>query len=222
MEIPGISGGKKDKLTHAGLYGVDASMRTLEALYDVKVPFYARVNFTSLIEIVDKLGGIDVNSEYEFTTGEESGEVMQVSQGMNHFNGKQALAFSRERHNLADGDNQRGKNQQAVITGMIKKMASPAMLIRANGIIDSVGGNVETNMSQKQLQSLIKMQLVRGSAWKISSVAAEGTGAKNYCYSSGSSLLYVTKPNYESVEKIKAMIDKVENGEILEDSETTE
>lgn len=221
VEIPGVSGGKKDKLTHAGLYGVEASMKTLEALYDVKIPFYARVNFTSMIDIVDKLGGIDVNSEYEFTTGKASGEIVNVSKGINHFNGKQALAFSRERHNLADGDNQRGKNQQAVITGMIKKAASPAILIKANGIIDSVSGNVETNMSQRQLQSLIKMQLVKGSSWKISSVAAEGTGARNYCYSSGSSLLYVTKPDYNSVEKIKSMIDRVENGEILENSETT-
>lgn len=221
VEIPGVSKGQKDKLTHAGIYGVDASIRTLEKLYDTEIPFYARINFTSLIEIVDKLGGVDVYSEYAFKTGTDAGKVMSVSKGMNHFDGKEALAFSRERKNLPGGDNQRGKNQQAVITAMIKKMVSPSMLIKANGIIDSVSGNVETNMSKKQIQSLIKMQLSDGGSWNVYSVAAEGTGAKSSCYSSGSTLLYVTKPNQGSVEKIKDLINRVENGEILEGSEAT-
>lgn len=222
VEIPGISKGQKDKLTHAGLYGVDASMKTLGRLYDLDIPFYARINFTSMIEIVDTLGGVDVDSEYAFKTGSASGKVMRVSKGMNHFNGKEALAFSRERKNLADGDNQRGKNQQAVITAMIKKMISPSMLVKASSIIDSLSGNVETNMSQEQLQSLIKMQLSEGGSWNIYSVAAEGTGAKNTCYSSGSAMLYVTKPDYESVAKIKDLIRKVQDGEVLEGSVTTE
>lgn len=221
VEIPGVSKGQKDKLTHAGMYGVDASINTLSQLYELEIPFFARVNFTSLIEIVDKLGGVDVNSEYAFRTGTESGAVVWVKEGMNHFNGTQALAFSRERHNLKGGDNQRGKNQQAVITAMIKKMVSPAMLMKANSIIDSVSKNVETNMSGEQLQTLIKMQLSEGSSWNIFSVAAEGTGARDTCYSSGSVRLYVTKPNYESVAAIKELIQKVQSGEMLEGSETT-
>lgn len=222
VEIPGISRGRKDKLTHAGLYGVDASIKTLSKIYDIEIPFYARVNFTSLIEIVDKLGGVDVNSECAFRTGTESGAIVSVAKGMNHFNGKEALAFSRERHNLPDGDNQRGKNQQAVITAMIKKMVSPSMLIKANGIIDSVSGNVETNMSKEQMQSLIKMQLSEGSSWNIYSVAAEGYGGKDVCYSSGSTQLYVTKPDMKSIANIKQLIQKVMDGEVLEGSETTE
>lgn len=222
VEIPGVSKGRKDKLTHAGLYGVDTSIKTLSELYDTEIPFYGRVNFTSMIEVVDKLGGIDVDSEYAFTTSKDSGMRMKVEKGMNHFDGKQTLAFSRERQNLADGDNQRGKNQQAVITAIIKKLVSPSMLVKANGIIDSVSGNVETNMSQEQLQSLIKMQLSEGATWNIYSVAAEGTGAKDVCYSSGSTQLYVTRPDYESVEKIKDLIDRVENGEVIEGSVTTE
>lgn len=106
---------------------MDKSMKTLEKLYDTNLDFYARVNFTSLITMVDALGGVDVESEYAFTTSEDSGLVMDVVQGTNHFNGKQALAFSRERQNVPGGDNQRGKDQQAVITAMIKKMVSPAI-----------------------------------------------------------------------------------------------
>ena len=155
VPIPGISRGQEDKLTHAGNYGVDVSMATLEELYQVKIPFFARINFTSLIDIVDHLGGVDVYSEYEFRTSRNSEHVMDVQKGLNHFNGEEALAFSRERENVPGGDNQRGKNQQAVITAMIKKMISPQMLMKANSIIDDVSGNVETNMSQEQMQSCL-------------------------------------------------------------------
>lgn len=219
VEIPGVSGGQKDKLTHAGIYGVDASMRTLSQLYDTEIPFYARVNFTSLIEIVDQLGGVDVESELAFTTSADSGLVMDVVQGTNHFNGEQALAFSRERKNIEGGDNQRGKNQQAVITGLIKKMISPAMLVNANGIINSVSGNVETNMSQDQIQDLIKDQLSEGKGWNIYSVAAYGTGDEQVCFSYGGGPLYVMQPDQVSVDMIRSMIDRVENGETLEGSE---
>ena len=222
VEIPEVSGGQKDKLTHAGIYGVDKSMKTLEKLYDTNLDFYARVNFTSLITMVDALGGVDVESEYAFTTSEDSGLVMDVVQGTNHFNGKQALAFSRERQNVPGGDNQRGKDQQAVITAMIKKMVSPAILTGANGILNSVSGNVETNMSEDQIQELIKTQLSENPQWTITSMAAEGTGDTQYCYSYSGKPLYVMQPNQESVDAIKEAMDKVENGETLEGGTTTE
>ena len=220
VEIPGVSGGQKDKLTHAGIYGVDASMATLEELYDTELEFYARVNFTSLIEIVDALGGVDVESEYAFTTSSDSGMVINVEQGTNHFNGEEALAFSRERQNVPGGDNQRGKDQQAVITAMIKKMVSPAILTGANGILNSVSGNVETNMSQSQIQELIKTQLSEGASWNITSMAAEGTGDNQYCYSYSGAPLYVMQPDQASVDAIKEAITAVENGETLEGTST--
>lgn len=222
VPIPGVSGGSRDKLTHAGIYGVDTSIKTLEELYDMNIDFYARVNFTSLVEIINTLGGVEVESEYAFTTGTDSGLVVKVNKGKNTFNGKQALAFCRERHNLAGGDNQRGKNQQAVITGIIKKIISPTILLKANGIINSVSGNVETNMSEKQLQNLIKTQINKGGAWNITSVAAEGTRDRQSCFSSGSMPLYVTQPDQASVDNIKAMIDAVENGEMLDGAQTVE
>lgn len=222
VEIPGISGGQKDKLTHAGIYGVDASMATLEELYDTEIDFYARVNFTSLVQMVDALGGVDVISEQAFTTSDESGLVMNVAQGENHFTGQQALAFSRERMNVDGGDFQRGKNQQAVIIAMIKKAVSPAILTGANGILSSISGNVDTNMSQEQIQELIKSQLAGGGAWNIKSMAAEGTGDDQECYSSPGSILYVTQPDLNSITAIKGAIDAVENGELLPDSEVAQ
>lgn len=222
VELPGISGGQKDKLTHAGIYGVDASMSTLEQLYDTEIDFYARVNFTSLVQMVDALGGVDVNSEQAFTTSYDSGLVMNVAQGENHFNGQQALAFSRERMNVDGGDFQRGRNQQAVITAMIKKAISPAILTGANGILSSVSGNVDTNMSQEQIQELIKSQLADGAAWNIKSMSAEGTGDNQECYSSPGSVLYVTQPDANSIAGIKQAIDAVEQGETLPDSEVAQ
>lgn len=226
VEIPGISGGMRDKLTHAGIYGVDASIATLSQLYDMDIDFYARVNFTSLIEIVDVLGGIEVYSEYAFDTSDDTnwgmGESLSVQQGYNTFNGKQALMFSRERNNIPGGDNQRGKNQQAVITAIIKKTISPAILMNANGLIDSVSGNVETSMSQDQIQELIKNQLAEGGAWNIYSVAAYGEDASEICYSGGNMSLFVIWPDETSVNEIKELVDKVEKGEILEGSESAQ
>lgn len=218
VTIPGVSGGKKDKLTHAGIYGVDASMSTLENLYGIDIPFYAKVNFTSLEQIVNVLGGVDVQSEYSFTTG----DGVYVKAGMNHFNGKQALSFARERYNVPGGDETRGKNQQAVIVAMIKKMISPAILTKASGIIDSVSGNVETNMSQKQIQQLIKMQLNEGGSWSIYSTSVTGSGGSDYTYSVPGTALYVMYPDSTSVGNAQELMRRVEDGEKIDGSEVAE
>jgi len=219
VQIPGISGDMRDKLTHAGIYGVDASMSTLGQLYNTSIEFYARVNFTSLVEMVDALGGIDVISEQAFTTSDDSGLVMDVIQGENHFNGEQALAFARERQNVDGGDFQRGRNQQAVITAMIKKAISPAILTGANGLLNSVSGNVDTNMSTEQIQTLVKNQLSEGGAWNIKSMSAEGMGDTQECFSMVGTPLYVTQPDQNSVAAIQTAIAAVKAGETFSDSE---
>ncbi len=219
VEIPGVSEGQEDKLTHAGIYGIDASMATLGALYETDINYYVRLNFTSLIDIVDILGGVDVYSDMSFSTGWESGYEMDVQEGWNHFNGEQALAFSRERKNLPDGDNQRGIHQQAVITAMLKKVLSPTMLLKANSILNQVSQDVETNVSQAQLNSLIKYQLGSNAKWSIRSVAATGTASREYCYSSGDTSLYVTIPDYDVVNDIIDLVNVVEEGGTLEDTE---
>lgn len=220
VPIPGISGGQKDKLTHAGIYGIDASMRTLGELYETDINYYARLNFTSLIDIVDTLGGVDVYSELAFQTGTESGCIVDVQEGWNHLNGEQALAFSRERHALADGDNQRGKNQQAVLTAMLRKCLSPTMLLKAGTIMNQVSSEVETNLSQAQINSLIKYQLNKNATWTIQSVAATGTNDKGYCYSSGDKLLFIMDPDEDVVQKIIDLANVVEEGGTLEDGES--
>ena len=221
VTIPNISGRQRDKLTHAGIYGTDASMATLERLYEMDIQFFGRVNFTSLINIVDALGGLEVVSDEEFDTGWESGAMIHVNEGVNYFDGTSALAFCRERHALEDGDNARGRHQQAVITAMIKKMMSPAMLRGAAEIIDSVSDGVDTNFTMEQIQSLVKTQLRKNPEWHIYSVSAEGYGDKQTCYSSGNTPLYVTIPNEQSVANIIDLINRVEAGEVLDGSTNT-
>ena len=216
---PGVEQGAMDKLTHAGVYGIDTSMDTLGELYNTNINYYVRLNFTSLIDIVDILGGVDVESEVAFTTGDESGCIVDVQEGLNHFNGEQALAFSRERHNLEDGDNQRGKNQQAVITGLLKKIISPTMLLKAPSIMNQISKDVEMNITRDQLNTLIKEQLRSNATWTIQSVALTGEGAQDYCYSASSQLLYVMYPDEEDLQSIIDLTNVVEEGGVLPEGE---
>lgn len=207
VTIPEVSGENRDKLTHAGIYGVDRSMATLEHLYGINISYYARVNFTSLIKIVDALGGVDVNSEYAFKAGGYSFE-----KGVNHLDGKAALRFSRERHSFESGDNQRGKNQEAVLTAILNKAMSPAILTSANQILAEVSDCVETNMTQQEMAKFINMQLSDPARWSIESLAATGKGDKRPCFSSGSQLLYVMWPSEISMAEISGKMKQTMSG----------
>lgn len=207
VQIPDISGEQRDKLTHAGIYGVDASMKTLEQLYGIDISYYARVNFSSLVKIVDTLGGVDVDSDFEFTAG-----GYQFKQGMNHLDGKQALAFSRERYSFEDGDNQRGKDQEKVLTAILNKAMSPAILSNASALIADVSDSVQTNMTQEEMAKFIKMQLNDGASWTIESQAASGNGDTQACYSSGDQPLYVMWPDEAIVQSISAKMNEILSG----------
>lgn len=207
VQIPDISGEQRDKLTHAGIYGVDASMRTLEQLYGIDISYYARVNFSSLVKIVDTLGGVDVDSDFEFDA-----QGYHFQKGMNHLDGKQALAFSRERYSFEDGDNQRGKDQEKVLTAILNKAMSPAILSNASALIADVSDSVQTNMTQEEMAKFIKMQLNDGASWTIESQAASGNGDTQACYSSGDQPLYVMWPDEALVQSISAKMNEILNG----------
>lgn len=200
--------GQLDKLTHAGIYGVDESMRTLEDLIGIDIDYYARVNFSSVETIVDALGGITVKSDYSF-----SAQGYSFVAGNNTLNGKEALAFSRERHSFAEGDRQRGKNQQAVITGIINKMISPTIITNYTSILNAVSGSFQTSLSTSEIQSLVKMQINDMSSWDIQTYSLDGTGASKSTYSYGSTPLYVMIPDQSTVTQAKTYIDAMENGQ---------
>ena len=212
VQLPGISGEYYDKLTHAGLYGADCSMNTLAQLFGIDIDYYAKVNFTTLRDMVNALGGVDLDSRYEFTT--ISGEYFV--EGMNYgVDGSSALAFARERYNLPNGDNDRVINQQIVLKAIINKCMSPAILTGYMGIMDSLSDSFETSLSQQQISSLVRMQLDQGSGWEILSSRVVGTGDENTCYSSGDNLLYVMVPDYSSVETVAGFINRMKSGETL-------
>ena len=210
--------GYKDKLTHAGLYGVETSVGTLEDLLDVDINYYARVNFSSLEQIVDALGGVDVYSKYTFTSSKATGGTYYFTEGYNHMNGKQALSFSRERKALPGGDRARGINQQAVIDGIIRKATSPAIITGYSKILSSLNGTFQTNMSDNDIQKLIKMQLNDMASWNITSYSLDGTDGSEYTYSYPTQKLYVMNPIEETVTEAQGLIDKVYAGEMLESS----
>lgn len=215
--IPGVSGDQKDKLTHAGNYGVDASMDTLAELYDTEVEIYMRVNFTSIIDIINILGGVTVQSDISFTTSADAGSgiVFDVVEGANRFTGEEALAYARERYNLDGGDNQRGVNQQALLEGIFWEVLSPSTLLELPELIECVQTEVDTNLTTSQLQQFIKGIIRGGLGTDFYSVAATGTGDYAYCYSYSGGALYVTVPSQSSVDSIKDYMSDVEDGEDL-------
>jgi len=193
-----------DKLTHAGIYGVEESMNTLGDLYVTDVDYYLKVNFSSLIKIVDALGGITVDSKYNF-----SYDGFTFHKGKNKLNGKAALAFSRCRKELPMGDVSRGENQEAVIKAIIDKATSPSILKKYTTILKTLEKSFVTNMSEDDIYSFIKFQLNDNPKWTIESENATGTSAYKTTYSAGKTKLYVMDPNEESVSNVKHKLNEI-------------
>ena len=206
----------KDKLTHAGLYGVQTSMDTLGNLYGVDVQHYIRINFAGFINVIDALGGVDVYSDQAFTSVGSPGyyDPTTFVEGWNHLDGKAALAFARERHAFKTGDVQRGINQMKVIDAMLNKIKSPALLMGFTKILDAVSDSFVTSLSQNQISALVRMQLSDFAEWNIERYTVTGTsGSSTKCYSAKGQKLYVMKPDEASVAKAKEMIAAVMGGE---------
>lgn len=190
-----VSGGERDKLTHAGIYGVDVSMDALSTLYDVPVEYYARLNFTGFKNIIDALGGITVESPKAF----RSNDGRYFSKGSNDLNGAEALSFARERYAFGEGDNQRGKNQMTVIRAVIDKASSPAILTGYLDVMAAASGTFQTNMSQDEISSMVQMQLSDGTGWKIQSIAVSGEGSMGPCFSMPTDNVWRMIPNEDDV-----------------------
>ena len=220
--LPLAFNGELDKLTHAGLYGINESMNVLGNLYGVDVAYYVRVNFDGLVDIVDALGGIDVMSEYEFTSKRmeipnEDGtgyyfDSYSFSEGMNHLDGRAALAFSRERYSFAAGDIQRGKNQMAVIKAIVNKATSSSALSNYQKVLNAVSDAFITNMSYDDIAGLVKLQQKNMTGWNITSYSVYGDGGIDYTYSGGEA--YVMYPDYDLVNNAQNLIQAVFNGEV--------
>lgn len=203
-----------DKLTHTGFYSVDTTIQAEEDLLSTDINYYVKVNFTTVRKFITAIGGIDVYSEQEFVP--EKFKEWTVKEGWNHMNGKQALAFARERHSFIDGDNQRIKNQQKVFEAMIKKAtSSKTVVLNYNSILSSMNGNFEMSLSSREIRSLLKLQLAKNPKWKIFKNTLIGGGATMPTYSTGSTKCYVMTQDPTSIANAQELINAVLNGQKL-------
>ena len=210
--VPIADGGnnQNDKLTHAGIYGVDASIHTLENLYDIELNYYARLNFTSFLKLIDLLDGVDVYNDQEFTSlhGNYHFPVGNV-----HLNSEQALGFVRERYSLTNGDGDRGRNQQKVISAIIQKLTSAEALKNFDSIMQGLQDSVQTNMPPETMVSLVNAQLASGGKYSVITRDLKGTGRMDLpSYAMPDSNLYMLEVDPNSLETLKTEIKDIMEG----------
>ena len=210
--VPIADGGnnQKDKLTHAGIYGVDSSIHTLENLYGVDINYYVRLNFTSFLKLIDLLGGVDVYNDQEFTSRHGK---FHFPVGNVHLDSEQALGFVRERYSLADGDRDRGRNQQKVIVAIIQKLTSTEALKNYSDIIQGLQDSLQTNMPIETMMDLVNAQLESGGSYKVNSQDLKGTGQMGLpSYAMPDSNLYMMEIDDSSLVAAKSAIQDVMEG----------
>jgi len=201
VELDGI--GEKDKLTHAGMYGVEMSVKTIENLLDIEINYYAKVNYGALVNLVDALGGVNVYSKYAFKTHEYR---YSIKEGYNYVNGKKALDFARTRKAFLEGDRVRGENQQALIKAIIEKASDASILLKYDDILKSLEGYFTTNISTNKIMSLINMQLNNMPKWTMESVSLNGSDSSGFTYTYPGQELYVMIPNEKTVNNVKNIL----------------
>ncbi len=204
---------EQDKLTHTGIFGIDCTINTMEQFTGLTMNYYARVNFSSLEDIVNAIGGIDVYNEVGFYSGVDGS---LIPAGNVHMDGNMALKFSRERHAYGDGDRQRGRNQMTVLSAIIDKATSPAIITGYSSIMSTVGDTFQSNMDSDEMMSLIKMQLNEGGSWNITSQSVDGSGANSIWSPANQTYSYMMYPDMDSVNAALLEIQKVMDGVILE------
>lgn len=214
VEISVSPDGALDKLTHCGTYGVECSVDTLSELYDVDISYYAQLNFTGFMKLIDAVGGISVYSEKHI----ETFDGYTFVKGMNELNGDQALRFVRERK-MYGGDRVRGRHQMEVIKGLIAKMSSGALLRNYDDVLDSMGKYFKWNLPQEDISALVKMQLGDMAEWNVQMYAITGTGDNKTSYSLPNLSTYVMIIDPATVDHAKTLIDMVYDGEIIEDED---
>ena len=210
--VPIAMGGndQKDKLTHAGIYGVDTSIKTLENLYNIDLNYYVRLNFTSFLKLIDYLGGIDVDNDKAFTA-EHNGK--HYAAGRIHLNADQALGFVRERYALSDGDRDRGRNQQKVITAIIRKLTSTEALSNFSGIMQGIQDSIQTNMPFVTMMNLVNSQLETGGLYSVESMDLTGVGRTGLpSYAMPNSNLYMMEIDENSLQTIKDAMKSIMEG----------
>lgn len=203
--------GSYDKLTHSGLMGVKSTEKTIEKALGIKINYNVRINFSSVVNLVDALDGIDL----DIKKGEEVdifyvNSQLGLSVGKHHVDGETALAFARERHAYADGDNQRVRNQQKVFKAIFKRIVSPKMITNYGKFMDALAVAFDTNLSGDEISKFVKYELNNMPDWKIESYAIVAEPDYQFCYQSQSYASVVQQNdimNEVARKKIKAVLN---------------
>lgn len=207
QEVTPFTKGEKDKLTHTGIYGAEVTEKTIENLLNTEVNFVVRANFTTLVNLVDDLGGVDVNNPNDFSIGEK-----HFSQGTVHLDGEDALSFSRARYAFVQGDRERGRNQMRVVEAILNKALSPELLKSYNPILETVSQSVQMNISSQEIAALVNMQLSKPSSWSIYAYSLTGADAHEFAPALGDQA-YVMIPDESILTNAKQDIIAIRNGE---------
>lgn len=208
--------GYKDKLTHAGIYGVNMSVQTIQDFMGIDINYYVRVNFSTLEAVVNSIGGVDVYSDLTFRPLHHKAVV--IKQGMNHMDGKTALAFARERYAYQDGDRHRVRNQQEVLKAIISKATSDvSILTRYTTLLNNVSGYFQTNVDMNEVAKIVKIQLDEMPSWTIKQYSLDGTGSKQPTHSMGATPLYVMIPNQDTVNTGSRYINGMTKGKTFKE-----
>ena len=204
--------GLKDKLTHSGIYGIGVTVATVEELFDIEIDYSIKVGFSSLIEVVDLIGGIDIYSDKAFTTycSDGGAKSTEVVEGWNHFDGAEALSYARERHAYSSGDRHRILNQQQVLTAIINKIISDkSILLRYDELLNALSNLYVTNIPSDIITSYIKMQLSDMSEWIIETQSVDGSGAMRHTFTAPNNNRYVMIPYEDDLKKATEKISEI-------------
>lgn len=211
-----------DKLTHAGNAGTQGSIDALYDLYGFKADYFMKLNFDGCVKIVDALGGITIDSEVEFTNGNDAApENYHFVKGLNECDGAMTLAFVRERQCFMNGDFQRGRNQQAAISGIINKATSPSILTSYSSVLEAATEVLYTNMPTSMITGLIKDQLADSTPWNVQSYAVSGRTQSNYCNLYGFYASTVV-PDYDTVNIAIKLMNMIYNDKTVNVDEYVE
>ena len=212
----GCMQGALDKITHTGIHGTNTTKRTVEQLLGIEINYTFKVGFDTVTDLVDAVGGIDVNVEpgYECDNFLHA-PGLSVHAGVNHLNGEQALGYARERYAYSEGDRQRTKNQQQVLMGIVDKITSPAIVTNYSSIMDAMANTFSTTMSSDEISDLIKYQINNNPKWKMEQYMVNGTGDTLMCAELGDAAS-VMVPDQSTVKMAKDKISAVLAGKSSE------
>lgn len=206
-----------DKLTHAGISGIKCTVETLENYLDIDINYYVVINFSSLIKMVDAIGGVDIYNPFKFTSNRVKVWSGTFKKGDIHLDGKMALAYVRERYSLPNGDFDRAMHQTIVIKAMLDKITTPAIVTKVDQILEALTGTFKTNISMDEIYALAQMQLDDMAVWNMVSYSLDGVTGMDYVASLGTknkySVVYLKK---NQVSYIKKVMKAIRDGEIVE------